>query len=242
MTLSRRRFTIISLSGLSATLFTGAPLLADPDNAVKPPTGATTTKKKEGCCVDSKKIQALKKEIRKLAQIHNQMSRGYKSVKKLAGAAMKEIPKSRLKVSGLSLRKELELEKIVKELNKFRNGGNRSMVEDLDKSNSLIRDAEIYCKKANQSKDCKVRKAMMKKSISALGRAIAGMEFTSTGLALARKRFNSLPPELKKLLPKTKQVMSKALMSDPPFKKPSQDLKKMNREFAAFRRKMNAGC
>lgn len=247
MRVSRRHFAGIGAAFLGTTL---APIPAISDGPPDPlPTkkktgGATTTtgKKPAKCCIDNKKLNALKRKIREIAGLHNQLARENMRLRKLAENGLKELEREMGKASGLSRQNlnalavlEVNMERFLRRDGDYSSGiiiiGNR------------IAKAESLCGGAAKTSNCGDRKRRMKSALSELNRALGSMEtFSVDDSTYLLGQLESLPKPLARKLRQTQNFLLQSNELDGFWKSRRRAAFSARMKFDPFREQMMAGC
>lgn len=166
MSISRRRLTVLGAAFLGSTSigFPAFPEGSPPqDSQVKPKTktktgGATTTRKKPvECCIDNKKLNALKRKIREMARHHNRLARRNMELRKLAEKAIPEIDTQVGKAAGLTPNQITGSSAVSAGIAKFLRRG-RDFSDDINLVGNRLSKAELNCEIAAKTDNCSQRK------------------------------------------------------------------------------------
>jgi len=235
MSISRRRLTVLGAAFLGSTSigFPAFPEGSPPSDSQGTPKtktktgGATTTRKKPvKCCIDSRKISALKREIRKMGAIHNNISRNYRRLQSQSSAARTQLRDARLKVSGVPARTDRLIDTLHREMVKIENGKNPA-TRSIDRAQQDLLDANEFCDQANKSKDCNARKRGMRRAISKLISARTKLETGIFQINKTMRGFSALPKPYVKHTPRAVQFAKRTSQEGPYFKGDNAKLNKL---------------
>ncbi len=251
MHITRRRFSKIAITtvGLGAVGFPAFPEGSPPSDSQGTPKtktktgGATTTRKKPvKCCIDNKKLNALKRKIREIARHHNRLARRNMELRKLAEQAIPEIDAQVGKAAGLTPNQITGSSAVSAGIAKFLRRG-RDFSDDINLVGNRLSKAELNCEIAAKTDNCSQRKRRMRNALNELTKAAKDLEKIS-GLVVrfSMIELGRLPKALTNRLRKTKRFLFLADNESDFWQNSVKDAKRQQTTMKAFTSQMLADC